>query len=102
MDFTGSLWRPYGIVPGISPVRHGLSCDRRVAVYPSLLVGDAITVWVQGGARDGLLVPAVATAAGEWNDLLAPDHANPDPALRQGLGYAPFSFDTADPDCPPS
>lgn len=45
-------------------------------------------------------MPAVATAAGEWNDLLAPDHANPDPALRQGLGYAPFSFDTADPDCP--
>ena len=46
MDFTGSLWRPYGIVPGISPVRHGLSCDRRVAVHPSLLVGDAITVCV--------------------------------------------------------
>ena len=100
MDFTSDRWRPYGTVPNITPVRHGLSCDRLVAVHPSMLVGDAITVCVQGGARDGLLVPAVATATGDWNDLLAPDHANPDPALRRGLGYAPFSFDTTNPDCP--
>ncbi len=94
------MWRPYGQVPDTIPVLHGLSCDRRVAVHPSLLVGDAITVCIRGGARDGLLVPAVATAAGDWNDLLAPGHANPDPALRRGLGYAPFAFDTASPDCP--
>ncbi len=100
VDFTSGLWRPYGQVPGTSRVRHGLSCDRLVAVHPSLLVGDAITVCVQGGVRDGLLVPAVATATSDWNDLLAPDHANPDPTLRRGLGYAPFAFDTANPNCP--
>ena len=30
MDFTSGWWRPYGTVPGNTPVRHGLSCDRRV------------------------------------------------------------------------
>ena len=44
-------------------------------------------------------MPAVAAAAGDWNDLLAPGHDNPDPALRERLGYAPFSFDTAKPAC---
>ncbi len=100
MDFTSGLWRPYGQLPGVSPTRHGLSCDRLVAVHPSLLVGEAITVCVQGGAMDDLLVPAIATATGDWNGKLAPDHDNPDPALRRGLGYAPFAFDTASPDCP--
>ena len=98
--FAGDRWRPYGVVPGTSPVRHGLSCDRRVATHPSLLVGEALTVCVVGGAKDGLLVPAIETATGDWNDLLAPDHTNPDPALRRGLGYAPFAFDTTSPDCP--
>ncbi|MXV90485.1 MAG: fibronectin type III domain-containing protein [Acidimicrobiia bacterium] len=100
VDFTADLWRPYGRIPGTSPVTHGLSCDRLVAVHPSLLVGDAITVCVAGGAMDDLLVPAIETATGEWNDELAPDHDNLDPTLRRGLGYAPFAFDAASPDCP--
>ena len=65
-----------------------------------MLAGDAITVCVQGGALDRLLVPAIAAATGDWNGLLAPDHANPDPVLRRGLGHAPFAFDAASPDCP--
>ncbi|MDE0668536.1 MAG: fibronectin type III domain-containing protein, partial [bacterium] len=100
VDFAGGLWRPYGRIPGTSPVLHGLSCDRRVAVHPSLPVGDAVTVCVSGTARDDLLAPAVAAAVDEWNGLLAPDPANPDPAQRLGLGFAPFDFDAASPSCP--
>ncbi|MCY3786653.1 MAG: hypothetical protein OXG47_08010 [bacterium] len=108
MAIEPGLWLPYGDVPA-NPLNlhapnplnlHGIPCEIPVGPHPSLLAGDAITVCVEGGARDGLLVPATTAAAGDWNDLLAPHHADPDPTKRLGLGYAPFAFNATNPACP--
>ncbi|MCY3923982.1 MAG: fibronectin type III domain-containing protein [bacterium] len=98
-DDTGR-WLPYGALPANPLNLHGIPCEIAVGPHPSLLVGDPITVCVEGGARDGLLVPAITAATSEWNNLLAPNHNNPDPSMRQGLGYAPLAFDAAKPACP--
>ncbi|MCY3952272.1 MAG: hypothetical protein OXG69_06960, partial [bacterium] len=59
MAIEPGRWLPYGDVPS-NPLNlhapnplnlHGIPCDTPVGVHPSLLVGDAITVCVEGGAR---------------------------------------------------
>ena len=97
MDFRGTLWRPYGTVTATAG-RHGLPCPARLAAHPSLLVGDAITVCIVG-ADDDLLVPAITTAVGDWNEALTPHFDHPDPAQRGGLGYAVFVLQEPDPGC---
>ena len=98
-DDTGR-WLPYGALPANPLNLHGIPCELAVGPHPSLLVGDPITICVEDGARDVLLVPAITAATGEWNDLLAPNHDHADPSMRQGLGYAPFAFDATNPACP--
>ena len=100
LTIAGDRWLPYGSLSANDLNLHGLPCEGKVAVHPSLLKGDPITVCIRGGVRDALLVPALVAATGDWNNLLAPDHQNPDPAMRRGLGYAPLYFDNTSPDCP--
>lgn len=98
-DDTGR-WLPYGALPANLLNLHGVPCEIAVGPHPSLLVGDPITVCVEGGARDGLLAPAITAATGEWNNLLAPNRTHPDPSMRLGLGYPPLAFNATDPACP--
>jgi len=93
-------WLPYGALPANPLNLHGIPCGIAVGPHPSLLVGDPIAVCVEGGARDGLLVPAITSTVGGWNTLLAPNHSDPDPGNRLGLGYAPLTFDATKPACP--
>ena len=104
-------WRPYGVlsshVTGTTDVVHGLPCDTGVLVHPNLLIGKEITVCISTEAelkaKDDLLVKALAAAidgAATTTTPVGRDIGGWNTALEPGLGYKPFAFDTANPDCP--
>ena len=104
----GTGWRPYGVlsshVTASADVIHGLPCDTGVLAHPNLLVGRTITVCVSIkaglGAKDDLLVEALAEAIDGAATATTPAVGGWNTALEAGLGYRPFEFDKAKPDCP--